>query len=277
MLGQRSPAFTAAGGGTPEGCAVAGAVTPSFARPMPTLADFVVQPKAKPKAAPNGPPGEMQDTVAPTAARGWAVPENTDEQPPSITEIFVEEQERKAKPQRRGRAGGRRGNDDETRNSWGREAMPETQPAPKSLLELQAEEKERERLATEERELLEIEAMFEALRVAEEADLAEQAGPRNIPPPGEGRTSAPRGRGRGERERGSRGRGGGGKGRHKGSWAADAWWRTGGWADSGWWAAGEPWLGRHQDEAATGGDGIDAGVRWKPRQGEDAADGSHDT
>lgn len=162
-------------------------------RPMPTLGDFVGPKLNSVLAGAGGPPPQVVgaktalpaqgpsamlsaavlsvqassnlcDVVSLGKASPWAAPVTLPEAPVSLREILEEEGSRCT----------RSVTDDSTKGAtscfWGRDVMPSEKPKGKSVYAIQEQEEAEKIQRREEDEIREIEAMFAALEVAENAD-----------------------------------------------------------------------------------------------------------
>lgn len=165
---------------------------------------------------------------------------------------------------------------EDTKCSWGFDAMPSEKPKGESVYSLQDREREEQAQLKEFEDILEIEAMFAALEVAEQEEsregVASGSASASAPHPGNAGASPqhpkPKTRGGGKQASGSNSRGSAetkgaarskrneGDGSQWSSWSADRWsrnsWWRGGWA-SGWQShQGDSKQGEQEDGSRNG-------------------------
>eukprot|EP00928_Gymnodinium_smaydae_P017985 TRINITY_DN16857_c0_g4_i1.p1 TRINITY_DN16857_c0_g4~~TRINITY_DN16857_c0_g4_i1.p1 ORF type:complete len:1179 (+),score=279.26 TRINITY_DN16857_c0_g4_i1:187-3723(+) len=152
--------------------------------PLPTLADFVVRPKASSAAmasssptAQGGPSAALSAAVSAAKTAPWSSPKVSVAAAPStgLREVLSEGNE-KAAPRRRANTLGDNPARDPTRCSWGFDAMPSEKPKGQSVYHIQEQEAAEEAQRKADQEIQDIEAMFAALEVAEKYEELERSG-----------------------------------------------------------------------------------------------------
>lgn len=138
----------------------------------------------------DGPSAMLAAALAACKANGWGRGEATDDGSESATKAkpaetatpslrqILEEDGSAAKERQRASTGGSRGSADveATRNSWGFDCMPSERPKGPSVYQVQEEEQKEKAKQKEDAEIRDIEAMFEALAVAEQEEERERLG-----------------------------------------------------------------------------------------------------